>query len=84
MYEHLQTSALAGKGVKGDDNSAIKEHLLIWNHSPDFSILTTNNNDFKVTLMESLLINRDHPPLSKNKKLYLWNFLIATKQSFII
>ena len=23
--------------------------------------------DFKVTLMESLLINRDHPPLNKNR-----------------
>ena len=34
----------------------------------DFSILATNNNDFKVTLMESLLINRDHPPLNKNKQ----------------
>ena len=30
------------------------------NHAPDFedfSILSTNNNDFQVTLMESLLIN---------------------------
>ena len=30
--------------------------------------LATNNNNFKVTLMESLLINRDHPPLNKNKQ----------------
>ena len=40
-------------------------------HTPDledFSILASNNNDFKVMLMESLLINRDHPPLNKNKK----------------
>ena len=52
-------------------DSAIKEHLLFCNHKPDFedfSILATNNNDFKVTLMESLLINRDHPPLNKNKQ----------------
>ena len=51
--------------------SAIKEHLLFWNHTPDFedfSILTTNNNDFKDTLMESLLTNRDHPSLNKNKQ----------------
>ena len=71
MCEHLGISALTGKRVKGDDDSAIKEHLLFCNHKPDFedfSILATNNNDFKVTLMESLLINRDHPSLNKNKQ----------------
>ena len=71
MWEHFGISALTGKRVKGDDDSAIKEHLLFCNHTPDFedfSILATNNNDFKVTLMESLLINRDHPPLNKNKE----------------
>ena len=71
MCEHLGISALTGKRDKGDDDSAIKEHLLFSNHSPnfeDFSILTTNNNDFKVTLMESLLIIRDHSPLNKNKQ----------------
>ena len=66
MCEHLGISALTVKRVKGDDDSAIKEHLLFFSHTPDFSILATNNNDFKVTLMESLLINRDHPPLNKN------------------
>ena len=71
MCEHLGISALTGKRVKGDDDSAIKEHLLFCNHTPyfeDFSILATNNNDFKVTLMESLLINRDHPPLNKSRQ----------------
>ena len=63
MCEHLGISALTGKRVKGDDDSTIKEHLLFC-----FSILATNNNGFKVTLMESLLINRDHPPLNKNKQ----------------
>ena len=68
---HLGISALTGKRVKGDDDSAIKEHLLFCNHTSefeDFSILASNSNDFKVTLMESLLINRDHPPLNKNKQ----------------
>ena len=63
MCEHLGISVLTGKRVKGDNNSAIKD-LLFCNHAPDFedfSILATNNNDFKVTLIESLLINRDHP-----------------------
>ena len=47
-----------------------KRTLFICHHSPgfdDFSILASNNNDFKVTLMESLLINRDHPPLNKSR-----------------
>ena len=66
MCEHFGISALTGKRVKGDNDSAIKEHLLFCNHTPDFedfSILTTNNNDFKVMLME-----RDHPSLNKNKQ----------------
>ena len=71
MCEHFGISALTGKRVKGDDDSAIKEHLLFCIHTPDFedfSILTTNNKDFKFTLMESLLINRDHPILIKNNQ----------------
>ena len=70
MCEHLGVSALTWKRVKGDNDSAIKEHHLFCNHSSgfdDFSILASSNNDFKVTLMESLLINRDHPPLNKNR-----------------
>ena len=60
-------SALTGKRVKGDD-SAIKEHPLFCNHTADFKDLSilAANNDVKVTLMESLLVNRDHPPLHEN------------------
>ena len=67
----ISLSLVESRTTKNDDDSAIKEHLLFCNHTPDFedfSILATNNNDFKVTLMESLLINRDHPPLNKNKQ----------------
>ena len=62
MCEHLGIPVLTGKRVKGDDDSAIKEHLLFCNHTPDFedfSILAANKSNFKVTLMESLLINRE-------------------------
>ena len=71
MCEQLGSSALTGKRVKDDDHSAFKEHILFCNHTPDyedFSIFATNNNDFKVTLLESLLINRDHPPLNKSNQ----------------
>ena len=70
MCEQLGVSALTGKRVKGDNKSAIKEHHLFCNHSSsfdDFSILASNNSDFKVTLMESLLIERDHIPLNTNR-----------------
>ena len=64
ICEHLGDSALTGKRVKGDKHSAIKEYHLFCNYSSgfdNFSILANNNNYFKVTLMESLLINRPHP-----------------------
>ena len=65
------------KKNKGNDNSVIKEHLLFCNHSSGFedaSILTINNNDLKVIFklpLWSLLINRDHPLLNKNKQILL-------------
>ena len=78
MCEHFGISALTGERVKGDDDHAIKKHLLSCNHRPDFedfSILTTKNSDFKVTLMKSILINRDHPPLNKNKQELFFNHM---------
>ena len=71
MCERLGISALTGKRVKDDDDYAIKEHLLFCKYTPDseeISILATNNNDSKVTFMKSLLINRDHLALNKNKQ----------------
>ena len=70
MCEHPEVSTLTGKSVKGDNDSALKEHQLFCHYSSGFdylSILARSINDFKVTLMESFLINRDHPPLNKNR-----------------
>ena len=64
MCEHLGVSAFTGQKVKEINHSVIKEHHLFFNHSSsfeDFSILAGNNFEFKVTLMDSLLINIDHP-----------------------
>ena len=94
ICENLGISAFTDKRVKGDDGSFIKEHLLFCNHTPDFkdfSILATNNNDFKVMLMERLLTSRDHPSLNKNKQslplvgitLKIWNRYLNNKLSFI-
>ena len=70
MSEHLGVYALTGKRVKGDNGSSIKEHHLFCDHSSgfdDFPKLANNDNDFKVTLMESILINTDHRCLNKNR-----------------
>ena len=56
MCQHLRISALTGKRVKGDDDSAIREHLLFCNYTPDFedfSILATSNNDLRYVNGES-------------------------------
>ena len=66
--ECVNSFSLTGKRVKRDDDSAIKEHFLFCNNSPDFEnllIITTNNNDFEVTSICSLLINRDKAALNK-------------------
>ena len=70
ICEHLGISHLTEKKVKIDNNklTAIQEHLLCCNYSPsfeDFSILTRESNDFKLRIMESLLIARDKPILNK-------------------
>ena len=71
MCEHLGISALTGRTVKRDNDSAMEERHLFCNDSAgfdDFYILASNNNDFKGTLMVSLLINRDHLSLNKSRQ----------------
>ena len=70
ISEHLGILHLNEKKVKIDNNkpTAIQEHLLCCNYCPsfeDFSILTRESNDFKLKIMESLLIARDKPILNK-------------------
>ena len=68
MLEHLGILALTGKNVKRDGEFFMNEHLLFCSQLPDFEdfpILTTNNNNFKVTSMENLLIKRNYPPLKR-------------------
>ena len=69
ICEHFGISHLLEKKVKIDNNklTAIQEHLLHCNYSPsfeEFSILTRKSNDFKLKIMESLLIARDKPILN--------------------
>ena len=70
ICEHLDISNLTGKRVKTDNSklTAIQEHLLCCNYSlsyEDFSILTRESNDFKLKIMENILIACDKPCLNK-------------------
>ena len=70
ICEHLGISHLTEKKVKTDNNklTSIQEYLLCCNYSPsfdDFTILTRECNDFKLKIMDSLLIARDEPSLNK-------------------
>ena len=67
---HLDISHLIEKKVKIEYSKliAIQEHLVCCNYSlsfEDFSILVREINDFKLKIMESLLIERDKPILNK-------------------
>ena len=70
IFEYLGTSHPTEKKVNIDNNKlmAIQEQLLCCNYSPcskTFPILTRGSNDFKLKIMESLLITRDKPILNK-------------------
>ena len=67
--EYLNTRELQNSREKVMMIPPSKTSFVLGN-SPDyeeFFILATNQNDIKITLMESLLINRRHPALNKSK-----------------
>ena len=73
MFEHLAISAFTGKRARGNDDCVIKEDLLFikeWLDSDNFSILATNNNEIKVTVMENLLINKYKLSLNMNGQFF--------------
>ena len=70
ICEHLGISHVTERKVKIDNNKlmAIQQHILCCNYCPsfeNFSILTRESNDFKLRMMESLLIARDKLILNK-------------------
>ena len=70
--EQLKISPLTGKRVMSVfQSTAIKDHLFCCKHSPtlvDFSILCSESNYFKLTLMERILIGRDKPCLNRSTR----------------
>lgn len=56
-----------------NNDSSTKKHFF-WNFSfsfDGFTTLASNNNEFKVTLIVSLLIKGDHSPFSSNRSVVL-------------
>ena len=48
----------------------------------NFSLLASNNSDFKVTLLESLLVNREHLSLNKNRHLVFLELFVVWGRKF--
>ena len=66
--EHLGMTTLTGKRVKKPKKSAISDHILLNGHDvsfEEFKIHLTENNRFKLHLIESLLIKRANQNLIK-------------------
>ena len=67
--EHIALSPLTGNRVAYKP-SAISHHLLLHEHDNsslnDFSILSSENNAFKLSLRESILIKRHSPEFDRN------------------
>ena len=70
--EHIGLSPLTGNRVACKP-SAISDHLLLHEHNNssfnDFSILCCENNAFKLSLRESILIKRDSPEPNRKVRL---------------
>ena len=67
--EHLGITPLTGKFVKTPKKSAIFDYMLLDGRKAsfdNFSILSKQNNAFKLQLKESLLISRYKPILNRN------------------
>ena len=71
VSKHMGVSAHTGKNIKATKNSAVRDHMVVFNNTvtfEDFSVLTNRTNDFGIKLQESLLIHRDGPQLNKTSE----------------
>ena len=72
--EHIGLASFTGNRVACKP-STISDHLLLHEHNNssfnDFSILFCENNAFKLSLREPILIKRDPPELNRNISLYV-------------
>ena len=66
--EHIRISHLAGKRVECK-SSPVSDYLLLHSHGSNFNdptILSRDNNVFKLLLRDSILISRDSPVLNNS------------------
>ena len=67
--EHVGITSLTGKFVKTSQKSAIFDHMLLDGQKASFdniSVLSKENNAFKLQLRESFLTSLDKPILNVN------------------
>ena len=68
VQKHLGILPLSGKFVKMSKESAIFDHMLLYNQKAKFDhflVLLKENNRFKLELKESFFISRDKSILNK-------------------
>ena len=71
VSEHMRTSALKCKVLKGQQSIAVTDHILNCDHvvkSDDFNLMTRDNSDYFLQIKESLFIGRDDPSLNMTIK----------------
>ena len=77
--EHSSVSPLTWKKSKAKTTTAIKDHILLWDHvvSLEYSkILASSNSEFHLKIKGSLLISSDKPELNRNEKSLLLYYLV--------
>ena len=65
--EHLGISALTGKTVKTEKDSAVRDHHSICRSTADlksFTVLARDSNNWTLLLKESLFIQKERPQLN--------------------
>ena len=79
IAEHIGVSALTGKSIKPEKDSAVSQHMLMCNcvaSSDNFSIVTKDACNYTLEIKESLTILKENPSLNRNvasKPLFLFN-----------
>ena len=75
--EHIGKSPLTFRKVKPSKESAIRDHLLIYNNIPsfdEFTIMAYGHHKYIFEIKENLLVKHDRPILNKSSSAKLFLF----------
>ena len=67
----MGVSARTGKNVKSTKNSAVCDHMLVFDNIvsfEDFSVFANRTNDFRIKLQKSILMHCDESQLNKTSE----------------